>query len=74
MQYPLVYMCIWIVPTAVRIYHATGGGQTPLYLNILDKVYISPHHPNLQRSAKAANAPISGLYCNTGIRRFSGLW
>ncbi|KAL0634756.1 hypothetical protein Q9L58_006273 [Maublancomyces gigas] len=37
MQYPLAYMFIWIIPTSIRIYHATGGGQAPLYLNILDK-------------------------------------
>lgn len=40
MQYPLVYMFIWIIPTALRIYHATAGKQGPLSLIVIDKVYF----------------------------------
>lgn len=55
MQYPLVYMFIWIIPTAIRIYHATGGGQAPLYINILDKVCSCTFLPRAARRQLTAS-------------------
>lgn len=69
MQYPLVYMFIWIIPTAIRIYHATGGGQTPLYLNILDKVCI----PARVRVCAERQLTSAGVHCSARPRRRCGV-
>ncbi|PKX97867.1 uncharacterized protein P174DRAFT_362277 [Aspergillus novofumigatus IBT 16806] len=41
MLYPTVYMMIWIIPTAIRIYQSTAKRPVPLSINILDKVCIA---------------------------------
>ncbi|KAL4952154.1 G protein-coupled glucose receptor regulating Gpa2-domain-containing protein [Aspergillus filifer] len=42
MIYPTVYALIWIVPTAMRIYHGVTGQTAPLGLSIVDNVRPSP--------------------------------
>lgn len=38
MMYPVLYMLIWTIPTAIRIYQGTSGHSTPLGINCIDKV------------------------------------
>jgi hypothetical protein len=38
MMYPVLYMLIWTIPTAIRIYQGTSGHSTPLGINCVDKV------------------------------------
>lgn len=38
MVYPLVYMCIWTIPTVIRIYQATTGKSAPFAIGTVDKV------------------------------------
>jgi hypothetical protein len=38
MTYPLVYMLIWTIPTAIRIYQATTSRPAPTPVATLDKV------------------------------------
>jgi hypothetical protein len=38
MIYPTVYALIWVIPTAVRIYHGTTGRHAPVALSIIDNV------------------------------------
>jgi len=40
MVYPLVYMFIWITPTAIRIYQATTGKSAPFAIGTIDKACI----------------------------------
>lgn len=65
MQYPLVYMCIWIIPTSIRIYHATSGQQAPLPLIIIDKVFAS-YLIHLALGAELTS-PLLVLYCVPGV-------
>ena len=39
MMYPVLYMLIWTIPTAIRIYQETSGHSTPLGINCVDKVW-----------------------------------
>ncbi|KAL2795419.1 G protein-coupled glucose receptor regulating Gpa2-domain-containing protein [Aspergillus keveii] len=43
MIYPTVYALIWVIPTAVRIYHGTTGRQAPVALSIIDNACIISH-------------------------------
>ncbi|KAL2815862.1 G protein-coupled glucose receptor regulating Gpa2-domain-containing protein [Aspergillus cavernicola] len=43
MIYPTVYALIWVVPTAVRIYHGATGRHVPLALRIVDNSCIISH-------------------------------
>ncbi|KAJ0422214.1 G protein-coupled glucose receptor regulating Gpa2-domain-containing protein [Aspergillus carlsbadensis] len=43
MIYPTVYALIWVIPTAVRIYHGTTGRQAPVALSIIDNSCIISH-------------------------------
>jgi hypothetical protein len=38
MTYPLVYMLIWSIPTAIRIYQASTGKAAPTPVATVDKV------------------------------------
>ncbi|KAE8440800.1 hypothetical protein EG329_006556 [Mollisiaceae sp. DMI_Dod_QoI] len=40
MTYPLVYMFIWTIPTAIRIYQATTGESAPFGVGTVDKSCI----------------------------------
>lgn len=40
LAYPLVYMLIWIIPTAIRIYQATTGKSAPFPIATVDKACI----------------------------------
>lgn len=40
MVYPLVYMCIWTIPTVIRIYQATTGKSAPFAVGTIDKVRL----------------------------------
>ncbi|KAH8704769.1 hypothetical protein BGW36DRAFT_421363 [Talaromyces proteolyticus] len=41
MMYPIVYMLIWTIPTAIRIYQGTTGKSTSLAVNCIDKSCIA---------------------------------
>lgn len=44
MMYPVLYMLIWTIPTAIRIYQGTSGHSTPLGINCVDKVRVYSLH------------------------------
>lgn len=46
MIYPLVYVLIWIIPTAIRIYQASTGKKAPFWIATIDKVNIEPESPS----------------------------
>jgi hypothetical protein len=40
MSYPLVYMFIWTIPTAIRIYQSVTGKPAPFGITVVDKVWL----------------------------------
>ena len=55
MYYPLVYMLIWTIPTAIRIYQSVTGTPAPFGIATVDKVshtYLILHTPLLPPSPK----------------------
>lgn len=41
MKYPLAWAVVWIIPTCVHVYHASGERWgTPQWLTILEKVNL----------------------------------
>lgn len=45
MTYPIAYMLIWIIPTAIRIYQTTTGKHAPFGIATVDKVRPKPAAP-----------------------------
>jgi hypothetical protein len=65
MTYPLVYILIWVVPTAVRIYQAVTGKAAPFCVATVDKVSYSPPDFRYQNVIN----PLLGMYCGSRLRR-----
>lgn len=38
MTYPIIYMLVWVIPSAVRIYSTATGKAAPFGVGTLDKV------------------------------------
>lgn len=47
MMYPILYMLIWTIPTAIRIYQGTSGRSASLSISCVDKVCQCSFH-NIQ--------------------------
>jgi hypothetical protein len=42
LMYPVAYIFVWTLPTAIRIYQASKGTAAPFALQTIDKVSTSP--------------------------------
>jgi hypothetical protein len=62
MMYPIIYMIIWTIPTAVRIYQAISGKPAPFGIATVDKVRaLFPHRATFLERTLITN---SGMHCH----------
>jgi hypothetical protein len=59
MTYPLIYMAIWSIPTAIRIYQATTGHAAPTPVATLDKVSQLDAMHNLKANFRTSLVSLS---------------
>jgi len=69
--YPLVYMVIWTIPTAIRIYQATTGKAAPFGIGTVDKICF-PASSSSKRSELIINCRLVSSSKALQMRSFMG--
>lgn len=75
LMYPIAYIFVWTLPTAIRIYQASKGAAAPFALQTIDKVNksIAIEEPSSTEGELPSNF-FQVMYCGPRLRRRPYLW